>query len=60
MLRSLQRCNEGSNMHNDLKLTLELVEELGRLVTLMFAIYHCYTDVRNAAYATQQLNNVKP
>ncbi|KAM4083880.1 hypothetical protein ACB094_08G090700 [Castanea mollissima] len=31
MLRSLQRCDEGSDMHNDLKLTLELVEELGRL-----------------------------
>ena len=31
MLRSLQRCNEGSDMHNDLKLTLEYVDELGRL-----------------------------
>ena len=31
MLRSLQSCNEGSNIHNDLKLTLEYVEELGRL-----------------------------
>ena len=31
MLRSLQRCDEGSNMHNDLKLTLEYVDELGRL-----------------------------
>ena len=31
MLRSLQSCNEGSNMHNDLKLTLEYVDELGRL-----------------------------
>ena len=31
MLRSLQSCDEGSNMHNDLKLTLEYVDELGRL-----------------------------
>nr|POE45031.1 hypothetical protein CFP56_74284 [Quercus suber] len=31
MLRSLQRCDEGSDMHNDLKLTLEYVDELGRL-----------------------------
>nr|POF21624.1 hypothetical protein CFP56_24749 [Quercus suber] len=31
MLRSLQRCNKGSDMHNDLKLTLEYVDELGRL-----------------------------
>ncbi|KAK9986898.1 hypothetical protein SO802_031849 [Lithocarpus litseifolius] len=31
MIRSIQRCDEGSNMHNDLTYTLELVEELGRL-----------------------------
>nr|POE67881.1 hypothetical protein CFP56_62937 [Quercus suber] len=31
MLRSLQRCDEGFDMHNDLKLTLEYVDELGRL-----------------------------
>ena len=31
MIRSIQRCDEGSDMHNDLKYTLELVEELGRL-----------------------------
>ena len=31
MLRSLQRCDEGSNMHNDLKLTLEHVDELGQI-----------------------------
>ena len=31
MLRFAQRCNEGSDMHNDLKLALELVAELGRL-----------------------------
>ena len=31
MLRSLQSCDEGSNIHNDLKLTLEYVEELGQL-----------------------------
>ena len=31
MLRSLQSCDEGSNMHNDLKLTLEYVNELGQL-----------------------------
>ena len=31
MLRSLQSWDEGSNMHNDLKLTLEYVEELGLL-----------------------------
>ena len=31
MLRPLQSCNKGSNIHNDLKLTLECVEELSRL-----------------------------
>ena len=31
MLRSLQRCDEGFHMHNDLKLTLEYVDELGPL-----------------------------
>ena len=31
MLRPLQRCDEGPDMHNDLKLTLELMEELGWL-----------------------------
>ena len=31
MLRSLQSCNKGFNIHNDLKLTLEYVEELGQL-----------------------------
>ena len=31
MLRSIQWCVEGSNMHNDLKMTLEYVDELGRL-----------------------------
>nr|POF11902.1 hypothetical protein CFP56_13750 [Quercus suber] len=31
MLRSLQRCNRGSDMYNDLKFTLEVVDELGRL-----------------------------
>ena len=31
MLRSIQKCGEGSNMHNDLKMTLEYVDELGRL-----------------------------
>ena len=31
MLRSIQKCEEGSNMHNDLKMTLEYVDELGRL-----------------------------
>ena len=30
-LRSLQRCDRGSNMYNDLKLALEVVEELGQL-----------------------------
>ena len=31
MLRSVQRCDEGSDMHYDLKMTLEYVDELGRL-----------------------------
>ena len=31
MLRSLQRCDQGSDMYNDLKFTLEVVEELGQL-----------------------------
>ena len=31
MIRSIQRCDEGSDMHNDPKLTLEYVDELGRL-----------------------------
>ena len=31
MIRSIQRCDEGSDMHTDLTFTLELVEELGRL-----------------------------
>nr|POE57308.1 hypothetical protein CFP56_35166 [Quercus suber] len=31
MIRSTQRCDEGSDMHNDLTYTLQLVEELGRL-----------------------------
>nr|POE44604.1 hypothetical protein CFP56_78186 [Quercus suber] len=31
MLRSLRRCNRGSDMYNDLKFTLEVVDELGRL-----------------------------
>ena len=31
MIRSIQKCDDGSDMHNDLKFTLELVEELGRL-----------------------------
>ena len=31
MIRSIQRCDEGSDMHTDLIFTLELVEELGRL-----------------------------
>ena len=30
MIRSIQKCDEGSDMHNDLTFTLELVEELGR------------------------------
>ena len=29
MIRSIQRCDEGSDMHTDLTFTLELVEELG-------------------------------
>ena len=31
MIRSIGKCDEGSDMHNDLTFTLELVEELGRL-----------------------------
>nr|POF05717.1 hypothetical protein CFP56_32971 [Quercus suber] len=31
MIRSIQRCDEGSDMHNDRTYTLQLVEELGRL-----------------------------
>uniref|UniRef100_A0A7N2RAV2 Uncharacterized protein n=1 Tax=Quercus lobata TaxID=97700 RepID=A0A7N2RAV2_QUELO len=31
MIRPIQRCDEGSDMHTDLTFTLELVEELGRL-----------------------------
>ena len=31
MIRSVQKCDEGSDMHNDLTFTLELVEELGQL-----------------------------
>ena len=31
MIRSIQRCDEGSDMHNDLTYTLQLVEELGQL-----------------------------
>ena len=31
MLRSIQKFDKGSNIHNDLKLTLKYVEELGRL-----------------------------
>ena len=31
MLRSIQKCDEGSDMQNDLKMTLEYVDELGRL-----------------------------
>nr|POE53770.1 hypothetical protein CFP56_23310 [Quercus suber] len=31
MIRSIQRCEEGSNMHNGHTYTLQLVEELGRL-----------------------------
>ena len=31
MLRSIQKCDEGSNTQNDLKMTLEYVDELGRL-----------------------------
>ena len=30
MIRSIQRCDEGSDMHNDLTYTLQLVEELGQ------------------------------
>ena len=31
MIRSIQRCDEGSDVHTDLTFTLELVEELGQL-----------------------------
>ena len=31
MIRSIQRCDEGSDMHNDLTYTLQLVEELDQL-----------------------------
>ena len=31
MLRSIQKCDEGIDMQNDLKMTLEYVDELGRL-----------------------------
>ena len=31
MLRSIQKYDEGSDMQNDLKMTLEYVDELGRL-----------------------------
>ena len=31
MIRSIQKCDEGFDMHNDLTFTLELVEELGLL-----------------------------
>ena len=31
MLRLIQKCDEGSDMQNDLKMTLEYVDELGRL-----------------------------
>ena len=31
MLRSIQKCDKGSDMQNDLKMTLEYVDELGRL-----------------------------
>ena len=31
MLRSIQKCDEGSDMQNDLKMTLEYVDELSRL-----------------------------
>ena len=31
MIRSIQKCDEGFDMHNDLTFTLELVEELGQL-----------------------------
>ena len=31
MLRSIQKCDEGSDMQNDLKMILEYVDELGRL-----------------------------
>nr|POE66838.1 hypothetical protein CFP56_61278 [Quercus suber] len=31
MIRSIQRCDKGFDMHNDLTYTLQLMEELGRL-----------------------------
>ena len=31
MIRSIQKCDEGSDKHNDLTFTQELIEELGRL-----------------------------
>ena len=31
MIRYIQRCDEGSDIHNDLTYTLQLVEEVGRL-----------------------------
>ena len=31
MLRSIQKCDEGSDMQNDLKMTLEYVDGLGQL-----------------------------
>ena len=31
MIRSIQKCDEGFDMHNDLTFTQELIEELGRL-----------------------------
>ena len=31
MLRSIQKCNEGFDIQHDLKMTLEYVDELGRL-----------------------------
>nr|POE73703.1 hypothetical protein CFP56_73393 [Quercus suber] len=31
MIKSIQRCDEGSDMYNDLTYILQLVEELGRL-----------------------------
>ena len=31
MLRSIQKCDKGSDMHSNLKMTLEYVDELGQL-----------------------------
>ena len=31
MLRSIQMCDKGSDMHKDLKMTLEYVDKLGQL-----------------------------